>query len=75
MMPGRVLAEAGRNENRADAVLTYKLPQAGKYTLSVTDREKGGSEIIFTASMPARCPTSPTSSRWVCARENQPLFP
>ena len=37
---------AGRSpvetENRADAVLTYKLPQAGKYTLSVTDREKGG---------------------------------
>jgi hypothetical protein len=41
---GQVLAEAGRNENRADAVLTYKLPQAGKYTLGVTDREKGGSE-------------------------------
>jgi hypothetical protein len=44
---GQVLAEAGRNENRADAVLTYKLPQAGKYTLSVTDREKGGSSDHF----------------------------
>jgi hypothetical protein len=40
---GKVLAESGEYENRADAVLTYKLPQAGKYTLSVTDREKGGS--------------------------------
>jgi hypothetical protein len=41
---GQVLAESGRYDNRADAVLTYKLPQAGKYTLSVTDREKGGSQ-------------------------------
>ena len=40
---GEVVAESGQFENRADAVLTYKLPQAGKYTLSVTDREKGGS--------------------------------
>jgi hypothetical protein len=44
---GRVLAESGQYENRADTVLTYKLPQAGKYTLSVTDREKGGSEDHF----------------------------
>ena len=28
-------------------MLTYKLPQAGKYTLSVTDREKGGSMDHF----------------------------
>jgi hypothetical protein len=40
---GQVLAESGQYDNRADALLTYKLPQAGKYTLSVTDREKGGS--------------------------------
>jgi hypothetical protein len=39
---GQVLAESGQYQNRADVVLTYKLPQAGKYTLSVTDREKGG---------------------------------
>jgi hypothetical protein len=44
---GEVLAESGKYENRADAVLTYKLPQAGKYTLSVTDREKGGSPDHF----------------------------
>jgi hypothetical protein len=40
---GQVLAESGQYDNRADAVLTYKLPQAGKYTLSISDREKGGS--------------------------------
>ncbi len=40
---GQVLAESGQYDNRADAVLTYKLPEAGKYTLSVSDREKGGS--------------------------------
>ena len=39
---GQVLAESGEYDNRADAVLTYRLPQAGKYTLSVTDREKAG---------------------------------
>jgi hypothetical protein len=44
---GQTLAESGRYENRADTVLTYKLPQAGKYTLSVTDREKGGSMDHF----------------------------
>ena len=44
---GQVLAESGEYENRADTVLTYKLPQAGKYTLSVTDREKGGSTDHF----------------------------
>lgn len=44
---GQVLAEAGRNDNAADAVLTYKLPEAGKYTLAVTDREEGGGEDHF----------------------------
>jgi hypothetical protein len=44
---GEVLAESGQYDNRADAVLTCKLPQAGKYTLSVTDREKGGSADRF----------------------------
>ncbi len=39
---GEEIAESGLFDNRADAVLTYKLPQAGKYTLSVTDREKSG---------------------------------
>jgi hypothetical protein len=44
---GHTLAEAGRDANSADAVLTYKLPQDGKYTLSVTDREKGGGTDHF----------------------------
>jgi len=45
---GQVLAESGEYDNRPDAVLTYKLPQAGKYTLSVTDREKsGGAERFY----------------------------
>lgn len=44
---GQVLAESGKYDDRPDAVLTYKLPQAGKYTLSVTDREKGGSMDRF----------------------------
>jgi hypothetical protein len=44
---GQVLAESGHHQNSADAVLTYRLLQAGKYTLSVTDREKGGSAGHF----------------------------
>jgi hypothetical protein len=44
---GQVLAESGEYQDSPDAVLTYKLPQAGKYTLSVTDREKGGSMDRF----------------------------
>ena len=39
---GKLLAEAGENENRQDAVLSYKLPEQGVYTVSITDREKGG---------------------------------
>lgn len=44
---GRTLAQSGEYDNRADAVLTYRLAQAGKYTISVTDREKGGDENHF----------------------------
>jgi hypothetical protein len=39
---GKQLAEAGRNENSPDAVLSFKLPAQGVYTLSVADREKSG---------------------------------
>ncbi len=39
---GKVLAEAGENENSPDAVLVSKIPQEGVYTLSITDREKRG---------------------------------
>ena len=39
---GRTLASAGENDPEADAVLTTRLPQDGTYTLSISDREKGG---------------------------------
>ena len=39
---GRVLAEAGRHDNSPDAMLTYRLPQDGKYTLTISDREGSG---------------------------------
>jgi hypothetical protein len=39
---GRLLAEAGRHDNSPDAVLHYRLPQDGKYTLTVSDREGSG---------------------------------
>ena len=39
---GQVLAQAGENANTPDAVLTYTLEQDGKYTLTLSDREKGG---------------------------------
>jgi hypothetical protein len=44
---GQVLAQSGEYLNRADAVLTYKVLQAGRYTVSVADREKGGSADRF----------------------------
>lgn len=39
---GQVVAGAGENDNKPDAVLTCKLPQDGQYTLSIADREHGG---------------------------------
>ncbi len=44
---GEELAQSGQYLDRPDAVLTYKLPQAGKYILAVTDREKAGDEDRF----------------------------
>jgi hypothetical protein len=44
---GKELARAGQNENRPDAVLSYKLPQQGSYTVSITDREKSGGPDHF----------------------------
>ncbi len=44
---GQVLATAGKNDNLPDAALTYKLTQDGKYTLSITDRERGGGADYF----------------------------
>ena len=39
---GKVLSQAGENDTRPDAVLTYTLAADGKYTLTVADRERGG---------------------------------
>jgi hypothetical protein len=39
---GKVVAEAGRNDTSPDAALNYRLPQDGKYTLTVSDREGSG---------------------------------
>ena len=44
---GQVLATAGKSDNRLDAALTYKLPQDGQYTLSITDRNRGGGGGYF----------------------------
>src|SRR6202522_955203 len=41
---GRVLAEAGRHDNSPDTTLTYRLPQDGKYTLPISDREGSGAK-------------------------------
>jgi hypothetical protein len=42
-----VLAEAGKYDGDPDAELTYKLPQDGAYTLSITDREQSGGADHF----------------------------
>lgn len=39
---GKVLAEAGEFQSTPDAVLSYKLPASGTYTVTITDREKSG---------------------------------
>jgi len=39
---GQEIAWAGEYLRTPDAVLTYKLPKGGKYTVSISDREKGG---------------------------------
>lgn len=44
---GRLLAEAGKYDDDPDAVLKYKLPQDGIYTLSITDREQTGGADHF----------------------------
>jgi hypothetical protein len=44
---GALLARAGENEFKADAVLVAKLPRDGAYTLIIADREKGGGADHF----------------------------
>jgi hypothetical protein len=44
---GEMLAAAGKNDTSADAALHYKLTRDGKYTLSITDRDRGGGKDYF----------------------------
>lgn len=44
---GKVLAEAGKFSDRPDAVLAYKLPADGEYTLTVGDRDEKAGEDHF----------------------------
>ena len=39
---GRVVAEAGKHDISPDATLNYRLPQDGKYTFAISDREGSG---------------------------------
>ena len=39
---GNLVARSGYSPRQADAVLTAKLPSDGKYTIAISDREKGG---------------------------------
>jgi hypothetical protein len=44
---GQILTTAGKNENRPDAALTYRLLQDGQYTLTIADRNRGGGGGYF----------------------------
>ena len=44
---GQILATTGKSDIRPDAALTYKLPQDGQYTLTITDRNRGGGGGYF----------------------------
>ena len=44
---GKTLAESGQNDNHPDAILNYHVPVDGKYTLLVTDRDRGGGVEYF----------------------------
>jgi hypothetical protein len=44
---GKTLAESGQSDNRPDATLHFKLPLEGTYTLSITDRDRGGGTDHF----------------------------
>ena len=44
---GKVLATAGKNDNHPDAVLQCKLPEDGKYTVAISDRNRDGGMGFF----------------------------
>lgn len=39
---GKILSASSENDTRPDAVLHFKLPQDGTYTIAITDRVRGG---------------------------------
>ncbi len=39
---GQVLAKAGEHTRQPDSLLTFKLPSDGKYTISISDRDREG---------------------------------
>jgi hypothetical protein len=44
---GKQLAAAGNGDGQPDAVLSYKLPRDGRYTVSISDRDRGGGMGYF----------------------------
>lgn len=44
---GQVLAKAGDYTRQPDSVLTFKLPSDGKYTISISDRDREGGGSYF----------------------------
>jgi hypothetical protein len=44
---GHELASAGQNTNRPDAELSYHISKAGKYTISIGDRDNSGGKGYF----------------------------
>lgn len=47
-MDGHALASAGQNTNRPDADLLYHVTRAGKYTITISDRDnEGGKEYFY----------------------------
>jgi hypothetical protein len=44
---GRVVAQAGKHDISPDATLHYRLPQDGKYTLAISDREGSGGKTDY----------------------------
>jgi hypothetical protein len=44
---GKIISTAGKNDLREDVVLHSRLPSDGKYTVSISDRDRGGGKDYF----------------------------
>jgi hypothetical protein len=44
---GKKLAESDANDDRSDATMHFKLPEGGQYTVTITDRDRGGGMDYF----------------------------